>query len=169
MIKSSHMREGRREETGSRFIQEPPHGQPRSPSCLHFNGPLPPILTSQPAAPAEECPGPSSSPSMPCQRQPGSRGHSLYPWAKRAARENMQIPVDCKDSQPAIHFVPHLPIARPMRGTGGDRIAHQDSLQIQMSVAQATCKGCYDTGTTKLLWGSKKGQILILGEGDGNR
>lgn len=44
------------------------------------------FLTFLPALPEPSDPEPSSSPSTPCQRQPGSLWHSLYPWARRAAQ-----------------------------------------------------------------------------------
>lgn len=81
------LRVGRQVGVDQGFIQVPPPSSQlcsppapaRSPAHTH---------TSQPAAPAEERPGPSSSPSRPCQRLPGSLGHSLCPWAKRAAKRN---------------------------------------------------------------------------------
>lgn len=79
---------GRQMEGDQGFIQVPPSSQLCSlpapaGSPAH-------TLTSQPAAPEEERPGPSSSPSRLCQRLPGSRGHSLCPWAKRA-KKKMEI------------------------------------------------------------------------------
>lgn len=172
MIKSSHMREGSREET------EAP-GSSRS----HLMA----ILS----------PPPSCTLSGPCRR---SSPFSQQLQRRRALVPALHHPRCVKGGQEAagtagahgpkglqektgkflsIVRTPSLPpllfricqLPGPCEALGGqrgDRVAHRDSLQIQMCAAQATRKGCSGPGTTNLLWGSKKGQILVLGEGDGN-
>lgn len=175
MRKYSHIWESICEDTGAHMANFTPSPSPACTSarpCLWL-GALLPKLTFQPGAPAGECPGPSSSPSTPCQRQPGSHGHSLCPWAKRAARENMQNSCGCQG----------LPVCCPILSTLSACQAHTRHWghgqvtgwpadvhhRYKYLWHKPYAKG-YDTGTAKLC-ATQQGRrpILILGEGEGNR
>lgn len=163
MNKSSHMREGRREETEapgssrSRLmasLSPPPACTSTGPCCR--SSPFSQQLQRRSAlVPALHHPrrvkGGQEAAGTACAHGPKGLQEKTCKFLSIVRTPSLLSLLFCICPMPGP--------CEALRRQRGDRVAHQDSLQIQMSVAQATCKGCYDTGTTKLLWGSKKGKF----------
>lgn len=130
------------------------------------------VLTFQPEAPGEKYLGPSFSPSMQCQRLPGSRGHSQCPWARMATKDTYKVPVDSSDSQPAIPFYPALGVCQAYGRHWEVREVTGTSLGFTTNTSNCSIKsmqGCYDMEQHNCFGGSKRQrQIPMLGEGDRN-
>ena len=116
------------------------------------------VLTFQPEAPGEKCPGPSFSPSMQCQRLPGSHGHSQCPWARMATKDTYKVPVDSSDSQPAIPFYPALGVCQAHGRHWEDREVTGTSLGFTTNTSNCSIvyARCYDMEQHNCFGGSKR-------------